>query len=922
MLDVYHGLERPQERSADIPAKVWDMFTPMREKESELFTRRNVAREAHDLDPVSDISTPGVYDYMVHLFKGEKPPWLYNKPAVREWSTAQPQSRELFRWVKEGTDEDVIPGFVSSAEDKYLKLAGIKGNPRKGYTYKGEPVNPEPVVAKGYNARDVERALDFPELGAPTKGQEFVDLYPKPTGGRVKVEPTPQVSLKEIMEAPNLKIQPSRVVSDPAQALSQNVNKLQREVNFWEAMQKLEESGMIRKLEPVEEGAEPVKQSVGDWLRGLTREPEYRQVGVRGLEGYEAHPRVADYLENWAHAAIDPSTPIGKVAEAMEAFRGSRLGEDVHRLNTWWKRNILASLRRGVSDELSRWPQLYGQAEMSFPEIAKGHYDFGKLWFPEHFEEIKPGVPNTVMRDALEDREAMGQSFAGQWGRQEVGRMPSWWRGLSEDHPWSAPVTRRIARFGEAVGDINDMVLGAIRRSEEQHKGAAILNWIDRFEEKGGRSLGDIYRNDPEMFERVMDKAARRGHDTMGDYTRMGTTPFERSMIELFPFYRWLRYIIPGGIETAVSRPQRLGNLGRFYNTLFEPMSEEEYKKMPEWAKEQGMFKRFLGWTPNEWKRWMGSEVGDKDTAFTIGRLIPYQHHGELMLDPVRALETKLSPWLKMFPEWTTNTNKFIDRPIDESAGGPLNSIFQWSKKGLGMDYEPFDYSYQRLFGQKIPAGLDYFLGQSPLSQRRREWDELARGIAHSLGAEPHTGLFQDPTRPPVNWWEAMLYAGSGRRPYTFDFEKQERAETWKQGKFMQHLQNNLKAAKRAGDTDKQEAIQEMIDRYKGRHPDAPTLVTFPKKGSGRTSGPVRSHGVGDTIDMKPKGGKWTAPEEVPQTVSHPTPYDLDALIQEIQQPTHDESNLENESKDDKKYRRKMERDRRENVLKWLEYYQ
>jgi hypothetical protein len=73
---------------------------------------------------------------------------------------------------------------------------------------------------------------------------------------------------------------------------------------------------------------------------------------------------------------------------------------------------------------------------------------------------------------------------------------------------------------------------------------------------------------------------------------------------------------------------------------------------------------------------------------------------------------------------------------------------------------------------------------------------------------------------------------------------------------------------------------------------------------------------------MKPKGGKWTAPEEVPQTVSHPTPYDLDALIQEIQQPTHDESNLENESKDDKKYRRKMERDRRENVLKWLEYYQ
>ena len=913
-IDLYHGLERPSEATGTTRDAL-DLFGDMRGKEHELFEARNALRAERDLPPVADL-TAGDYEYMTHQFTGKKPPFLRDTaPAVPAWSTEKPQSRTLYRWVEEGSDADVIPGFVSSADPKYLKQAGIEGNPKTGYTFKGRAIMPEPVVGRGYSRQLTERALDYPEIGPVKPDMEFVDLFaPKGTVDRtINVEPTTQVSLKEILDAPNLGIMPGEVQIHPEQALKTNIERLQKQVSFLEGTKGLEDAGLLTDLVP-ETGKSDISglRRAADYITGLAGPREPRQVNVRGLEGKAADPKLADYLENLAHSDYDPTSPMGALHKTLEAIRYSPVGEGVHDLNTWWKRNMLAKVARGFADEVSRWPQLYGQAGMSFPEIASGHADFFKVWKPEMFNDIFEGVPNRALREGFEDRELMGRYLSGQYGPAEVGRGPGFWR--SKTPSWALDEqtgTTPMIQFAEKYGDINDLILGGIRRSEEQHKGAAVINWLKKWEKENG-SLGELYQGDKGAFDKVLDEAARFGHTTMGDYTSRGTTPTERLLIELDPFYRWHRYILPGGIETALTQPQRLAKLGRLENAILTPPTKEEYDKMPEWAKEMGPVSGAFGKSFDDWMMDLfGTPPGKNPRWFAAGRLNPYQHHAEMVQDPLRMVENKITPWYQMMKEGMTGRTAFTNREIDRIAGGPLASL-ENSMLGTG----PYDFAWDRRFGFPRSQGAAWLESKLPSSRDERDLSELLRGLAYTLGADPKTGVFQDIARPPVSLLQAISEWLTGRREYQFSFGDR---EPWEQGKTLQAINNAIRTQEKyQHDPEKLARLQEMRDKFMEEHPDALELIgPFPKKKKGSQAAsrqaPPRQAEAQPVIDMAPPktpAGPWRPPES-----------QLADLLEELIAP-YETPARPGEGKDERKDRRKSDAQRRQEIIRRLEYYQ
>jgi hypothetical protein len=830
-LDVYQALERPQ--TADLPQDIEEAFTPLLERRDSLFNSLNEARQeygAKEIPNISDLeSEVPAYRQMPHIFYGRGEPQAAQaegaKAQVRDWNLEGPRSRELMRWENEAGEEP-LPGLVSSANPKFLARYGIQETPEGGYTYKGEPISP-----------------------------------------------TPQVSLKEVLEAPNLNLDPLLVQTNPASALATQTDKMSRQLAYFDFVNQAKKAGVIEPLEALieapkgrfnagdivnaldregpgtvmnsgpqtsfvhfrgPEGAEQIAElpneilkrtgnrvstlpgevephvwdRIGNFIKEMVNEPEPRQINVAGLEGFQAHPKTADYIENWAHADVDPSTPLGAIHDLAERIRYSRAGEVAHDVNTWWKRTTLARVARGVQDEVSRWPQLYGQAGVAPWDIPLRHADMWRLrseTLSDLLGDIYQGVeqphslPNSELRKALEVREVMGPGESGRYGLAEVGQRsgPGWLeRNLSDIPGGQVPIY-----IGKKWGDLDNAILGFVRKTEEQHKGSAVLDWIN----KNHPDIADIYHNDPEQFEKIMDEAARWGHSTMGDYTRMGLNPTERLAIEFLPFWRWYRYIVPGGLETAYKRPQRLSALDRFYNTIFDTMSPEEYQKSEDWQKEWSLTKGMFGRSWDEIADMLGLERRADPRTLTVGRMIPYQHLNELLINPFQAFTSKITPQLKLPYELMSNKNTFLNRVLDpiaeqsEHGGFPENLIAPLA----GRPYTP---AWYRTFGMTLPAAYEQIYSNLPGAMQLKELETVLRGAGKTVGLP----YFQDPNKNEVDLVEGLLSTLSGRKIYEYDPEKGERNRQWKAYNQFQEINRQQRYAVDRGDDDRARLFELM----------------------------------------------------------------------------------------------------------------
>lgn len=160
----------------------------------------------------------------------------------------------------------------------------------------------------------------------------------------------------------------------------------------------------------------------------------------------------------------------------------------------------------------------------------------------------------------------------------------------------------------------------------------------------------------PLFLDRVLkgdtfEEAAKNVFKYHFDYAPEALTAFERNaMRRLIPFYRWTRGNIPLQLEQIAKNPRYAASIGKAQEAISGEEGMEEYKYLPEWMKEQLIFR--IGETGGK-SLWLQLDLPIEDVA-----KLPVNKSG------VREIVSMLSPLLKIPIEQITNKDLYFGTEI------------------------------------------------------------------------------------------------------------------------------------------------------------------------------------------------------------------------------------------------------------------
>ena len=279
----------------------------------------------------------------------------------------------------------------------------------------------------------------------------------------------------------------------------------------------------------------------------------------------------------------------------------------------------------------------------------------------------------------------------------------------------------------------------------------------------------------------------------MIDYGNL--TPLEKEMKNIIPFYPWMRGITGLTAEYATKSPQRLANLGRGLDSVFQPMSLEDKKIADPWTRESAPVMGAFG-------RKFGADDKGRPGMALLARFLPQGDTERMLKRPADYLMSAINPVFKAPAEMAFNYNAFKDRPIDKISGGfPGNLV----NPLIGR---PYELATRQTFGQALPQAYDYISTQIPGARRLNE----LRQLAHA------TGLMEDPYKEPQTPQDYGLWLASGAKTYPYDREKARKNRDYEFQTQKAAIMGGMRYAGQRGATSDVEYYQKLLADMMNEH--------------------------------------------------------------------------------------------------------
>lgn len=576
-----------------------------------------------------------------------------------------------------------------------------------------------------------ETLLD--EAGKPVVTKKWMyDVEGSPhtavTTYKGKEYPVGEASLNEIETG--LPYLEGAFVSHPAQAFAVNAAKKSESIAFLELLKDLREAKKIR--------------------YGNSETKGWRKINVRGLDEYYAPKWMANQLENRAWRLGD-STDVGMgfVGDLLSAFAKTRFGQGVRDYNQWWKNNILPLHPAYQAGNIVSNVGMQGSGGMApISWFRRMHEAVNLTKVPE--KKVLPGLTGGEFQAEMEARNLLGTGFYGGEAAQplleipkEGGRIRSAVSRVAKTVEPHLPITakyietkgNRLADIGEAWDRLNQRGYAFGQRQEDIARGALALDYLKR-------NAVNFASLSAEGRIKALDDAAQHAKTYMVDY--LAGTPFDQLLTNAFPFWKWNRGILRQFRTAATENPARLAQIGRVYESLLQPPSEQDYGVMPDWMQQNVPFGEVMG-------KQIPGEGGTQSIGLA-GRFIPWTNIQQLGQAPLETLRGMIGPGLKVIPALAGYD---IERAewIDPLATGPQaysRPIFG------GGDYSQ---AWGSQLGVQLPKAYDY-LARTLLP---------ARGINLVTQAGMGLGILPSGRQKPLGPEALALYMTTGLKNYPFD---------------------------------------------------------------------------------------------------------------------------------------------------------
>ena len=483
--------------------------------------------------------------------------------------------------------------------------------------------------------------------------------------------------------------------------------------------------------------------------------PNWRALSedMPGGKGYQAPKTVANWLEN--QYAPDPYKDI----KNMGPYRA------LQDYTQWWKNTVLPYFPAWTSNNVPTnlaFQYLHGTPAYNLPKRA---FEAGKVE-AERGAPVFEGMSNADLRNMFTERGQTTGTAGEAWRNAKVGGnispdtfMGDVSRGGSPEYgskmrnladtmqekygDIAGGAMRGVARAGEEMGRLGKMGFWAGSKAEGNTRMATAIDYLKRNEPNW--TLGTQAER-----EAAMNRAIQFTNEAQVDYAK---TPFEQLLGPAFPFYSWTKGSVKSVGKSLLEDPRRLNRYELAKENLNTPMPQNEKEAAGSFIQQGEPATRIMGIPV---KSLMGMQNQPGNSVFMMARSSPVQEPSDLLRDfpspkaTLGAAVGRLSPALTMLPSLMTNVDTKTGRPIDQRVSDMAKRTGSLAQTG-GALFNPLfgdntDYSYasRSLAGQKIPAGIDYAMGQVPGG---RIINDIVRpGI--NLGYGLATGKELDPQRP------------------------------------------------------------------------------------------------------------------------------------------------------------------------------
>ncbi|MFA5868053.1 MAG: hypothetical protein WC891_08910 [Actinomycetota bacterium] len=604
--------------------------------------------------------------------------------------------------------------------------------------------SPHPIVEPGVTVKPTPNPIT--EIGTKVVGTPQEPVMP---GFQVFKKPA---SLKEVQA-----VAPNRTwLDDPMAAMLLEITRRNEQTKYIKMLQAGIDSGLV----------EP----------GLTARAGFRPLAVKGFEDFQAHPAIANRLENMGKGVFDPESGAGSIAQLLDNVVNSRAGQALQKGTNFWRRLVLGHagwlsgnlgsnpFQQFMEMNPLMWP--YRTAEAIGQQVKGG---------PRYEEWLARGLE--------ESGQYGGVGSIGQQVQERLGM------AMGKEPP---------GMLGKATGALGKVFLDPIFKVGSKAEGNAKIAVANDWIAKNAPNLKELPIEEQKL---MLNRAARVAHEALGNYSRQAMTPTEANLAALpIPFYGWLSHVARSTWKNATQQPQKLNRLGMTLDTAFEPISQSDKDIADPWIKEQSPVRKFLGMD-------FGTSSTGLPNIAMLGRYLPQGNLEQFLKRPTDAALSWVNPFIKGPAELGANRSAFKGREIDAVAGGFPQNLINPIRSLIPGQERPYEMATNKLFGQSVPAGWDYMLGQSPWGRHLKETDVMGEGL----------GLWRDPNREPSSPWEAGAYTVSGGKFYPFDRSRYEKSRKWEASQIDRRLAADIKYAQKRGDTVNEERYRKMREQERSR---------------------------------------------------------------------------------------------------------
>jgi hypothetical protein len=587
-------------------------------------------------------------------------------------------------------------------------------------------------------------------------------------GQPVKVS---QASLRDVQTGiPNLK---QSFVDDPGISYLADATKKFNQKALLEFFQEIQGRGLLNKIGRAD------KVPAG-----------LRRVDIPGMENYVAPKFIANRLENEAHRMLDPSTSLGAVGDALKYFNTqNKFGRGLNKVTKNWKSNLLGlQPDYHAGNYLSNLSMMYGAGEVA-PWNIPGRLKKARDVRLSKEGEVIQGIPNATLHEEFAKRNLSESGWSGTEHADDV----------QQAVKGQGFVREKFGRIPGAIADkwgrANQWGFRQGQKYEGDAKIGVALDWLKK-------NAPDFATRSADEQARLLDAAAEKAQYALIDYT--AATPFEEQLGSVVPFYKWTRGLLGQTAQEAVKRPERLANLGRFYDTMFQPLSEDDKAIAPPYIRDNAAISGVLGYQLPTKRENPGMGL--------IGRFLPHTTAQQFMPDlsghgmetvgrPLEQLWSSVNPYIKAPFELAINHNYFKDRPIDEIASRFGENIVN---PAIG---EPYQEGWGKTLGARLPAAYEYLINSSPVTR----YVQKANQIGNTLG------LWEDAYKAPLAGGELAAYLTTGAKLYPYDRDRWGTRLKYKGKNQLSAAKQQLNIAESRGDPAAIQHAQSVVDMLEQR---------------------------------------------------------------------------------------------------------